>query len=344
MKNKLKLIFLFLFCFSVSVFCQNISDYYFELKNNFDIEKIEIPFQPDYSNINRWALIPADNSKYKVDVFCLYPTILAGEGFKLMDVTDEKLVKKATNLSKYYTGIFEGNANVYAPLYRQASIELLALDKENQTELLMTAFSDIMNSFEFYLNHYNKGKPFILAGFSQGSAMILELMKIRLRDKNLQNKLVAAYIIGYSVTEDDLKQYPWLKMAESASDIGCIISYNTQVAANGYSAVFHKKSKAINPISWKTNNVPSSKKHYKGAVIYDYENNKFIKSRPFETAYLEFGSNALVVDVDTNQYKGGQDIFKEGVLHVYDYMFFYNNLKENAAVRINNYLKKHKIK
>lgn len=343
MKLKSKIVFLLLFFFAVTGFCQD-SINYLELKNSFNIENIAIPFQPDYSNGSRWALIPANNSKYKVDVFFVYPTIFSGEGFKLMDVSDEKLIKKAANLSKYYTGIFEGNANIYAPLYRQASIELLALDREQQVEFLMTAFSDILNSFDYYLRYYNKGKPFILAGFSQGSAMILELMKIRLRDKKLQDKLVAAYIIGYSVTEDDLKQYPWLKMAESASDTGCIISYNTQVAANGYSAVFHKKSKAINPISWKTNNTPSSSKQYKGAFIYDYENNKFIKARPFETAYLEFGSNALVVDVNTKQYKLGQDIFNEGVLHVYDYMFFYNNLKENAAVRINNYLKKHKIK
>ena len=343
MKYKSILISLLLCLFSVNVFSGSTIDY-LKLKNNFNVESIAIPFQPDYSNGSRWALLPANNSKYKVDVFFVYPTIFSGEGFKLMNVADEKLIKKATNLSKFYTGIFEGYANVYAPLYRQASIELLALDREQQVELLMTSFSDIINSFEFYLRYYNKGKPFILAGFSQGSALILELMKIKLRDKTLQSKLVAAYIIGYSVTEDDLKQYPWLKMAESASDIGCIISYNTQVAANGYSPVFLKKSKAINPISWKTNNTPSSPKKYSGALLYDYDNNKLIKARPFETAYLEFGSNALVVDIDTKEYKAGQDIFKEGVLHIYDYMFFYNNLKENVPVRINNYLKKHKIK
>jgi len=169
-------------------------------------------------------------------------------------------------------------------------------------------------------------------------------MKIKLKEKKLQDKLVASYIIGYSVTEEDLKQCPWLKMAKSDNDIGCIISYNTQIAANGYSSVFYKKSKSINPVSWKTDNIPSSTKQYKGAVIYDFEKNKIVKTRPFETAYLEVGSNALVVDVDVTKYNAGQEIFKKGVLHIYDYMFFYNNLKENVPVRIQNYFKKQKIK
>ena len=341
MKYKIQLVVSILLFLSVTSFSATSAEH-LKLKNNFNIEAVEIPFQPDYSNASRWALLPTNNSKYKVDVFFVNPTIFSGKGFKLMNVADEKLVKKAIALATFYTGIFKGNANVYSPLYRQASIELLALDREQQVEFLITAFSDVMNSFDYYLKHYNKGKPFILAGFSQGSALILELMKTKFRDKNLQNKLVAAYIIGYSVTEDDLKQYPWLKMAENSSDTGCIISYNTQIAAHGYSDVFHKNSKAINPVSWKTDNVPSLKKQYKGAVIFDFTHNKLIKAKPFETAYLEFGSNALVVDVNTKQYNAGQDIFKEGVLHIYDYMFFYNNLKENVPVRIKNYFKEHK--
>jgi len=342
MKLKLRFIILFLFVLTVNLYADNISSQNENEYVYFDVEQIEIPFQPDYSKDERWALIPKEKSKYDVDVFFVYPTIFSGNGYKLMDVSDEQLVKKAHDLSKFYTGIFENQANIYAPLYRQASIELLILTREQQVEFLMTAFLDIMNSFDYYLNYYNNGKPFILAGFSQGSAMILELMKTKLKDKNLQEKLIASYIIGYSVTEKDLKQCPWLKPAQSDHDTGCIISYNTQIAANGYSPVFYKSSKAINPISWKTDNMPSVKKQYKGAVIYDFEKNKLIKDKPFETAYLEVGSNALVVDVDITKYNGGQDIFKKGILHVYDYMFFYNNLKENVPVRIKNYFKKHK--
>jgi hypothetical protein len=42
------------------------------------------------------------------------------------------------------------------------------------------------------------------------------------------DNMIAAYVIGYSVTEDDLIKYPHLKFAESAKDTGVIISYNTE--------------------------------------------------------------------------------------------------------------------
>jgi hypothetical protein len=61
-----------------------------------------------------------------------------------------------------------------------------------------------------------------------------------------------------------------------------------------------------------------------------------------KTACLEKDTNALVVEVDTAKYNASQIIFPAGVLHMYDYMFFYNNLQENVSERINSYFKKHK--
>ena len=72
------------------------------------------------------------------------------------------------------------------------------------------------------------GAPFFIAGHSQGSLNLLEVMKEQFHDQKLNSKLVAAYLIGYSVTDDDLEQYPWLKIAKSENDLGVIITYNTQ--------------------------------------------------------------------------------------------------------------------
>ncbi|MFA6613311.1 MAG: DUF3089 domain-containing protein [Endomicrobiia bacterium] len=304
----------------------------------FSIENITVTPQPDYSKQERWALLP-DKQDAKVDVFYIYPTIFIGNGPEYMDVTNTELKERAKNQATFDTGIFKGQANIYAPLYRQASIALLQSSKD----ATITSFEDVKRAFDYYMKHYNKGKPFFLAGFSQGSMAILDLLKNKFHDKDLRNKLIAAYIIGYSITDEDLSKYPYLKMAESADDIGVIISYNTQIANNGYSSVLKKNSKAINPISWKTNNKPSKEKQYRGAVIFDLSSNKIVSlSRPLKVAYLEIETNALVVDVNPTNYTASQTIFPAGVLHMYDYMFFYNNLQENVSERINNYFKKHK--
>ncbi|MFA7074474.1 MAG: DUF3089 domain-containing protein [Endomicrobiaceae bacterium] len=304
----------------------------------FSIEDAAVTPQPDYSKPERWALLP-EKQNAKVDVFYVYPTIFMGNGPEYMDVTNAELKERAKNQAAFDTGIFKGQANIYAPLYRQASIVLLQSSKD----ATVTSFSDIKRAFDYYLSNYNNGKPFFLAGFSQGSMAVLDLMKTKFHDKDLRNKLIAAYIIGYSVTAEDLTEYPFLKMAQNSDDTGIIISYNTQIAGNGYSSVLKKNSKAINPISWKTNNKPSKEKQYRGAVIFDLRSNKIISlSKPFKTACLEKDTNALVVDVDTSEYNASQIIFPAGVLHMYDYMFFYNNLQENVSERINSYLKKHK--
>ena len=39
--------------------------------------------------------------------------------------------------------------------------------------------------------------------------------------------------------------------------------------------------------------------------------------------------------------KTDHPIFTYGVLHIYDTQLFYRNLKDNAALRLQNYLKSH---
>jgi CRISPR/Cas system endoribonuclease Cas6 (RAMP superfamily) len=38
------------------------------------------------------------------------------------------------------------------------------------------------------------------------------------------------------------------------------------------------------------------------------------------------------------------DVFQPGVFHMYDYLFFYQNLKENVNQRIDAFMESHKLK
>ena len=65
------------------------------------------------------------------------------------------------------------------------------------------------------------------------------------------DRMIAAYVIGYSITPGYLAQNPHLKFAEGPDDTGVIISYNTE-APNvvGNNPVVLPGAMAINPISW----------------------------------------------------------------------------------------------
>lgn len=293
-----------------------------------------LPARPDYSQRISWSRLPENPSK-PVDVFYVYPTVFKGKnGVENMDVSNPALRRLADVQVGINEGVFADTANVFAPHYRQASIDILNMPQEAQQPYLQTAYQDVRRAFDYYLAHYNKNRPFILAGFSQGSMALLELMKNRFAQEELQKRLVAAYIIGYSVTKSDMTKYPWLKPAKGETDTGVIISYNTQLPGSGYSYVLHPGAVSINPVNWRTDRRMAQKKEHKGAVIFDIRTGEKREEIPhFSSVYIEKDTRALVVNADPKVYSINQPLFPKGVLHMYDYMFFYNNLKENAAKR-----------
>ncbi len=73
--------------------------------------------------------------------------------------------------------------------------------------------TDVYAALDYYFKHYNQGRPFILAGHSQGSMML----KIALTDyfkehTDYLERMVAAYVIGFSITTDDLEANPASQM------------------------------------------------------------------------------------------------------------------------------------
>ena len=86
---------------------------------------------------------------------------------------------------------------------------------------------------DYYFENYNNGKPFILAGHSQGSQILTMILSDYMKEHPEHYKnMIAAYVIGYSVTDKYLAANPHLKFAEGADDTGVIISYNTEGPAN----------------------------------------------------------------------------------------------------------------
>ena len=293
----------------------------------------------DYSQSENWAFLPIGQTDKPVDVFYVYPTIFGGNGPENMDVNDADLRHKSDVQILINSGVFTDTANLFAPYYRQASIDVLWLSQPEADALLALGYQDIIDAFEYYMTHYNQGRPFILAGFSQGSMALLNLMEKKFNNPAWQKQLVAAYLIGYSVTPQDLQKYPWLKMAQGERDTGVIVSYNTQLPNAGQSYVLKKGALGINPVNWKTDHTVAPASAHKGAVIFDIVTGEKLKEvSHLSDAYLEEETGALVVQVDPVKYNASQAVFPPGVLHMYDYMFFYNNLKENVLKRVNSFL------
>jgi hypothetical protein len=108
-------------------------------------------------------------------------------------------------------------------------------------------------------------RPFILAGHSQGSNLLLMLLERRFSDAALREQLVAAYVIGWSVTADDMSTYPALAqlgICSSNTQTGCIVTYNTQQNPGDFSqsnttpptGIVQANSYSVNPLTWVASN------------------------------------------------------------------------------------------
>lgn len=295
---------------------------------------------PDYSSGQNWAYAPGDAGDQAVDVFFVAPTVfLGGEdrlNLSLEDTITLQNFRGAVNMEK---GIYDREANFYAPYYRQAALYAYKLSPQEDSSNFAIAYQDVKAAFQYYLANYNQGRPIVLAGFSQGADMVLRLLKDMYRDKNLQDRLVAAYAIGWRVTPEELAMYPQLKMARSEWDTGVIISFNTEATYIKTSLLVPDRTLGINPLNWRTDGEYAAKALNKGTVFTGYDGEIKAEAPNLTGAYLDKERGTLKVpDVDPSLYPPGLEVFPPGVFHIYDYQFFYRNLQENVKTRIDAFM------
>ena len=289
-----------------------------------------------YAEKENWAYLGVGEEK-KADLFIVCPTVdMGAEGNFNMSLEDEATKANFLGALNMEKGIYENDTRMYAPYYRQVSFPVYSLSYTEAEQCFAIAYADVREAFLYYMEHYNDDRPVVLAGFSQGSDMILRLMKDLFDDPDINEHLVAAYCIGWRVTDEELKEFPQLKMAQGEDDTGVIVSFNTEAAGIDESLIIPKgvKTNGINPLNWKTDSTPADCSLNLGACFTDYSGEIQSERNQFTGAYLDAERGSLIVtDVIPSDYSNS--LFPDGVYHLYDYQFFYRNLQQNVGVRVN---------
>ena len=189
----------------------------------------------------------------------------------------------------------------------------------------------------------NNGRPYIIAAHSQGSALLKYVLKNYFKEhQDYYKRMVAAYPIGFSITKDDLEQYPYLKFAEGESDAGVIISYSTEgpknVEENDNNKVVLPGAISINPLNWKRDETYAPASENKGSIVLEKDGDtpvrKIVKLDVDAQVNLARG---VIVTTTKEPVTNMPDFFGPASFHENDYSFFYNNIKENVAKRIATY-------
>ena len=296
----------------------------------------------DYSNMSNWAYWN-EGSEKQADLFFICPTVDMGkDGNLISDIESEKYRESFVGAINMELGIYNEVASVYAPYYRQATFPVYNLSKEEQEIHLSFAYEDVKNAFIYYADHTDESRPLILAGFSQGADLIIRLIKDLFDEPKYQRRLVAAYAIGWKLTEDEVAEYPHIMPAEGETDTGVIIAYNSEDKDIKSSLIIgeDEKTYSINPLNWKATSEIADKSLNKGACFTDYSGNIKDEIPNLTGAYIDEKRGALkVTNIAKEDYPG--KLFDDGIYHLYDYQFFFRNLQENVAKRLSAYEEKY---
>lgn len=297
-----------------------------------------IPQTPDYQNASSWVFQPAKLDK-PIDVFYVYPTIYGKKSPANMYINDSNLRARARHLIDAQASVYSECANVFAPYYRQMSFARLNPKEDMyKNKYFQLGYSDVSKAFDYFVKNLNQGRPFILAGHSQGAMVLIQLMRDKFKKTDLQKQLVAAYLIGYSITPADFATYPWIKPATQATDTGVIISYNTQAPGVTGSPVLLSGAFCINPLNWKTDETQADNLSNLGAVFFNDTTSLIERKIPhYAGARVDKKTGALVTTLPEELDIGS---FSPGVYHKYDYALWYCNLKANVKTRCENFIKK----
>ncbi len=299
----------------------------------------------DYSQSSNW--LSADTSgSLPVDVFYLYPTAWRkgpNDG-NYCAVDNASMIKGAFGAYNRQATAFLPVGNIYAPYYRQAdatyTLSMPTIAQQDESIRIIPA-ADGVAAFNYYLEYYNKGRPFILAGHSQGSNVLLYVLSAIKDQPEVLDRMVAAYVIGFSVTKDYLAQSTPLKFATGPDDTGVIISYNTEAEGVTGSPVVRPGAIAINPISWTLSEAEAPKEDNAGSItLISAETCDLTPVKDLAYAQVNTERGVVVcksVDVSKYSIQG----YPSGVYHTYDYPFFYYNIRANAQNRVEKYLAAH---
>lgn len=287
-----------------------------------------LPPVPDYTDSTQWFIV---NRGGEADLFYIISTetgdhMQGDDTCHLADTYDETLrknmLKEMVAVDSFYSG---KRLNYFSPFYRQVSMNSWGTP-DLAFARLPIAVEDVKRSWDYYLKHLNQGRPFIIAGFSQGAVATFDILK-EMPD-SVRSRLVAAYAIGFKVTQEDIV-HPNIKLAQGATDTGVLIGFNSVKSPESILYISENNVACINPVNWHTDAEPAT------FVLYGRRGNDTL------SVWCDTVSHHLIVDGYT-KHRPIPLFGKPGNYHNMELKFYYPYIRQNMADRVAAFMKKKK--
>ncbi len=169
----------------------------------------------------------AADAKAPIDCFYVYPTVSNDTSPN----SDMVAGSEELNVIRAQAARFGSQCKVYAPLYRQVTLVALRalLGRRAMTVDRNLAYNDVLDAWNYYLEHDNHGRGVVLIGHSQGSMVLTQLIKNEIDGKPIQSRIVSALLLGTNLAvprgKDVGGAFESMPLCRSAKQTGCVISY-----------------------------------------------------------------------------------------------------------------------
>ena len=331
-----------------------------------------VPPAPDFAQPSAWLAFPGRNGQERstppgmaaidetaapADVFFVHPTTdLNNRIWNAPFDAPDDVAKLNPPVRLGQISAFNGCCRLYAPQYRQASLPGL-----KEPKAVDLAYTDVANAFRYFIAHESKGRPFILASHSQGTALAIELLQREILGTPLQKRMIAAYLVGGYVPQAFATL--GLPVCDSPTQTGCVMSWNTSKAGwtiprklllsrPGYwwqGAVRERSGSppiCVNPLDWRENGSASASADpgslpFPKAPFPDHA----ATLTPLVPKLTGAACNGpmLEVRIPSGAPSGFSDMLSRllGIYHANDYGIFYASIRQNAIDRTAAWLRAH---
>jgi len=328
---------------------------------------------PDYADPGSWAALPTKDDasdllpegvevpflqgEALVDVFFIHPTgYLSGESWTSPLERASTTEENTTWMMANQASAFNGCCNVYAPRYREASIFAYLGERDVRDEVVGFAYQDVARAFDYYLEQHNQGRPFVLAGHSQGAHHGERLIREKVDGTTIADQMVAAYLIGSlgaSFSAGYLAALADVSACESPVETGCIVHWDTY-GDGGEEPEFTlgtEPSLCTNPLSWTATTERINADRSRGAVPTAGTLTPTADQAPTGQAFNRLEQpvanytwaqcrdhRLYVADQASGMYSKSTGGGPAKSYHVLDFQLFHMDIRENAARRVSAFM------
>jgi hypothetical protein len=339
-------------------------------------ESAETKNEIDYSLSQSWAAMPGTQSSAtatpigsglssleetaKVDVFYIHPTTYYGKDVVNAPIDDPRAAAFTDSMLKVQAAAFNSVGRIFAPRYRQMALSLFGGSEDALQTPLNIAYEDVRQAFRYYIENLNQGRPFIIAGHSQGSNHGQRLLSEEVSGKPCADRFIAAWIPGLALPRSmlDSSAGGGLAACSTSQQIGCVAIWETfgegftrraaWVRGQVYwsrgrqrwiSATLDQLLFSVNPMTWDEGTEIAPTSMNLGAVPFGKSDTSFQGIHPAlistrnDQGYL-MASPTPPEDLFVNgEFTMGDPL----IYHMHDFNLFWMNIRENARERVHTF-------